>query len=248
MWYICIIMMWYIHTHTQIHTHKYTRPRTCTPMRDNLDFAEECSEPHYLFVYARRPIRMWPLKDAWHFADVFSDMIHSCVWHDSFVRDVFTTMWRDSFRCALLRMICTSNTCVATRPIQVCVWHDSFVSDLFTTICSYTWHDLFNIALWIQRRICTWHTYVATQPIHICVWHDSFVCDLLLKMIYTSHTCVATCLIEICVWHDSFACDLLRIICASHTWSERPSWRVRGVLRQKLMSKSRYPECVTWLI
>ena len=158
MWYICIIMMWYIHTHTQIHTHKYTRPRTCTPMRDNLDFAEECSERHYSFVYARWPIRMWPLKDAWHFADVFSDMIHSCVWHDSFVRDVFTTTWRDSFRCALLRMICTSHTCVAT--------HSSMLVTRF--ICKWPFHDNLLIHVTWLIQYCPFPSNENMHLAHIC--------------------------------------------------------------------------------
>jgi len=142
--------------------------------------------------------------------------------------------------------------------VQVSIAKEPYKRDLYSAKETYNFKEPNNCSHPINstRRV---QQYDSSKY----VWHDSFVCGqswIVFSVCDVNHSyavccsvlqCVAVCcsvlqcvtwLIRIVcsrVWHDSCVCDLLRIICTSHTWSERPSWRVTGVLRQKLTSMSR---------
>jgi len=125
------------------------------------------------------------------------DIIHLCVWHDSFMHDSihFTLLltW--------LMSMCVSQLIDVCDMTHWCVWHDllmcvTWLIDVCDVIRRYVWHGSIMCVTWLNRftLLVTWLMSMCVTT-HWCVRHDSLMC--VTWLIAMTHWYV---------WHDSLMC------------------------------------------
>jgi len=205
-------------------------------MKDNLEFVDVCSKRHDLFICARWLFRMRSFKDNLHFADVLATWFINvcvtwliCTWSFNVL---CSHVWNDSIVCDLLRIICTSHTCVATRLSQICLtclirmwpFKDSLLTCVTWLIRIWPFKDNLRLTNVIRetklaRDRCieakvdeyVTVTWVCDMTDLMCVAWLVFMCDM-------TQSCVRERCIEAKV--DEFVtvtwlCDMLHLMCVS---------------------------------
>jgi len=157
------------------------------------------------------------------------EQLNTCVWHDTFIRDMTQLMYA-----TWLIRVAWKQLVTASGMTHLYVLHHSFIWD--TTESSGIWlicmcDKPYIYGTWLVRMrgvacSCVWHdsSICVTWLIHMCdtshqyVRRDSFVC-----VTWLIHMCDMTHLHE---WHDSSIWDVTQLV---HLWRD---WFI----------------CVTWLI